>query len=277
MNVRRGLPSRLFSSWVLPIETEQDLVKAIASAELDAGRIRTFLPPQELKENLKILYRNARKSMEENGANTLYIALGFLRWYESEVSERARYAPLILVPVELIRKARSGGYTVRMRQEEARVNITLLEMLRQFYGISIPGMDPLPEDGNGIDLALVFRTVRRSVMEKSRWDVEEFAFLGLFSFSRFIMWNDIHSRSRELMRNKVVKSLLDGQMKWETREDIVSEEELDERITPEEAAVPLSADASQLDGNLLAGRPGGEMLCSATGRPGRANPRLLQI
>ena len=69
-----GLPSRLFSSWVLPIETEQDLVKAIASSELDAGRIRTFLPPQELKENLKILYRNARKSMEENGANTLYIA-----------------------------------------------------------------------------------------------------------------------------------------------------------------------------------------------------------
>ena len=177
-----GLPSRLFSSWVLPIETEQDLVKAIASAELDAGRIRTFLPPQELKENLKILYRNARKSMEENGANTLYIALGFLRWYESEVSERPRYAPLILVPVELSRKARTGGYVVRMRQEEARVNITLLEMLRQFYGIIIPGMDPLPEDGNGIDLALVFRTVRRSVMEKSRWDVEEFAFLGLFSF-----------------------------------------------------------------------------------------------
>ena len=58
-------------------------------------------------------------------------------------------------------------------------------MLRQFYGISIPGMDPLPEDDNGIDLALVFRTVRRSVMEKSRWDVEEIAFLGLVSFSRF--------------------------------------------------------------------------------------------
>ena len=251
-----GLPSRFFSSWVLPIETEQDLVKAIASAELDAGRIRTFLPPQELKENLKILYRNARKSMEENGANTLYIALGFLRWYESEVSERARYAPLILVPVELSRKVRTGGYVVRMRQEEVRVNITLLEMLRQFYGISIPGMDPLLEDGNGIDLALVFRTVRRSVMEKSRWDVEEFAFLGLFSFSRFIMWNDIHSRSRELMRNKVVKSLLDGQMKWETREDIVSEEELDERIAPEEAAVPLSADSSQLA--AIAAAAGGE-------------------
>ena len=133
-----------------------------------------------------------------------------------------------------------------MRQEEARVNITLLEMLRQFYGISIPAMDSLPEDDNGIDLALVFRTVRRSVMEKSRWDVEEFAFLGLFSFSRFIMWNDIHSRSRVLMRNKVVKSLLDGQMKWETREDIVSEEELDERIALEEAVVPLSADSCLL-------------------------------
>lgn len=58
------------------------------------------------------------------------------------------------------------------------------------------------------------------------------------------------------MQNKVVKSLLDGQMKWEIREDIVSEEELDERIALEEAAVPLSADSSQLA--AIAAAAGGE-------------------
>ena len=63
-------------------------------------------------------------------------------------------------------------------------------------------------------------------------------------------------------------------MKWETREDIVSEEELDERIAPEEAAVPLSADSSQLA--AIAAAAGGESFV-LHGRPGRANPRLLQI
>ena len=40
--------------------------------------------------------------MEENGANTLYIAMGLLRWYENPKSTKARYAPILLLPVEIV-------------------------------------------------------------------------------------------------------------------------------------------------------------------------------
>ena len=85
------------------------------------------------------------------------------------------------------------------------MNITLLELLRQDQGIAITGLDPLPTDEKGVDMPLVFSTVRQAIMSKKRWDIEELAFLGQFSFNRFIMWNDIRNRADELAKNKVVE------------------------------------------------------------------------
>ena len=51
-------------------------------SELKSGRLHAFLDEQEVQERLSALYRWAKISLEENGANTLYLALGFLKWYE---------------------------------------------------------------------------------------------------------------------------------------------------------------------------------------------------
>ena len=106
--------------------------------------------------------------MEENGSNTLFLALGLLRWYESDLSEKPRYAPLVLIPIDIVRNTRNKGYIIRSRQEETQINVTLLEYLRQDHGISITGLDPLPLDEHGIDLPLVFNTIRQAVMGKKR-------------------------------------------------------------------------------------------------------------
>ncbi len=39
-------------------------------------------------------------------------------------------------------------------------------------------------------------------MGKKRWNIEEYAFIGLFSFSQFVMWNDLRNRSEEISQNK---------------------------------------------------------------------------
>ena len=92
--------------------------------------------------------------MEENGTNTLFLAVGFLRWFESDLSEKVRYAPIILIPIDIVRNVRNKGYVIRSRQEETQVNITLLEYLRQDHNINISGLDPLPEDEHGVDFLL---------------------------------------------------------------------------------------------------------------------------
>ena len=84
-------------------------------------------------------------------------------------------------------------------------------MLRQFYGISIPGMAPLPEDGNGIDLAFDFP------YRAPQCYGEEPLGCGKNSPSGSVFFQPVYYVERysqpfpELMRNKVVKSLLDGQ------------------------------------------------------------------
>lgn len=209
-------------------------------------RIHTFFDEKTLGESLKALHRQARLSLEENGANTLYLALGFLRWYESDETHKCRFAPILLIPVDILRRVQERSYALRIRDEEAQLNITLFEMLRQDFGIEVEGLDPLPSNENGVDIPGVFACMRRAIMGTHRFAVEEMAFLGLFSFSRFIMWNDIHSRSESLVFNKVVASLVSGRMEWEPMDGIPGTEELDAYIKPADMAMPLPADASQI-------------------------------
>ena len=192
-------------------------------------------------KSLKDLYRSARTALEENGANTLYLALGMLRWYESKRSTKARYAPIVLLPIEMVRRSAAQGYVIRLRDEEPQMNITLLEKLKQDLGIAIHGVDPLPADDHGVDIRRVLTIVRKAVMDQPRWDVLETASLGIFSFSQFVMWNDIRNRSDDLMRNKVVRSLMEGQLSWEA-EPL----EIGDRVSEEQVLLPMSADASQL-------------------------------
>lgn len=107
------------------IENERDLINNIAAEEFKSNRIRTFLGERELDYALKNLYRSAKVSMEENGSNTLFLALGMLRWFESDFSEKPRFAPVVLIPIDIVRNARNKGYVIRSRQEESQINITL--------------------------------------------------------------------------------------------------------------------------------------------------------
>ena len=214
---------------------------ALLQSEFKDGRLRSALSETDLANALKNLYRAARTDMEENGANTLYMALGLLKWYETERSTQPRYAPLLLLPIEMVRKSAAEGYVIRLRDDEPQMNVTLLEKLRQDYGITIGGLDPLPMDSKGVDTRRVFATVRSGIMEQKRWDVLESASLGIFSFSQFVMWNDIHNRAEDLARSKVVRSLMENRLTWQAEDMHI------EGMVPEDRVLlPIPADASQL-------------------------------
>lgn len=230
---------------IFSLENEKINIRAVADEELKNHRLRTYLSQLDLEKSMAKLRRLAKVSLEENGANTIYIALGFLEWYETERSEKPRYAPLVLIPVDIKWNIQEGLYTVKPRDEATQINITLLEMLRQNYGIEI-GLNQLPEDEMGVDIPYIFSIIRQAILGNARWDVKELAFIGQFSFTRFIMWNDISNRSDDLIKNKITSSLVSGKMEWEDNFTSISPQEIDERLMPSDLAVPLSADSSQL-------------------------------
>jgi len=231
-----------------------DPVMSLIRTEVSRKCLRSYLSEAELAKALTHLYRSSRTSLEENGANTLYLALGFLRWYESRSGERPRYAPILLVPVEIIRKSVAKGYVIRSREEDPIMNITLLEMLKQNFNIHIHGLTPLPSDKSGVDVKLIFSILRNGIKEMTRWDVEEQSVLGIFSFNKFTMWNDIHTHADKLAGNKIVSSLINGSIGWEVEEEMADAGELDKHLSPSEVLLPMSADSSQLEAIYEAAR-----------------------
>ncbi len=176
--------------------------------ELKQGRLHTNLEGPEHPRRLTDLYRAARNAIEENGTNTLFAAVGSLEWREAENSDRVFRAPLLLIPVELKRKSVLEGFSLRRIDEEPRLNVTLMEMLRQHFRKEIPGLDPLPEDHSGVDVGLVFRIFREAVRDLPGWEVKTEIWLGQFSFTKFLLWKDLADRLDDLTRNRVVRHLV---------------------------------------------------------------------
>lgn len=223
----------------------------LISNDIEHQTLHTYLSECETKSVLKNIYRASRNALEETGANSLFLSIGTLRWFETEQSTTPRYAPLLLLPVEIIYK--KGNYYIRTRDEEISLNITLMEFLHQNYDISINGLDPLPLDESGVDVPLIFAIVRDALRERKRWDVEEEAILGTFSFSKFLMWNDVHNHRDDFAQNDIISSFVANRLICEP--DVINRclQEIDDQLTPDNIALPVPADSSQLAAVIAGG------------------------
>ena len=208
--------------------------------ELDQGK--EFILDQK---ELKGIYRAVRTNLEESGVNTLFLTFGSLNWNE-RAGGRQYAAPILLVPVEIV-PIKKQGYAIRKRDEEVMLNITLMEMLKQQYEIEVEGVNPLPRDAHGIDVSLVLHLVREAVKEQKEWEVIEDSVLGIFSFSKFVMWNDIHIHDAAVMESPVISSLVEGRLMMEDEGEPVDARQLDITMRPEKMALPVDIDSSQLE------------------------------
>ena len=216
-------------------------------------KIASYLTEAELQNALKYVYRTARTAMEENGANSLFLALGMLKWYENSKSELPRYAPILLLPVDIVRKS-GNNYVIRKRDEDIILNITLVELLKQNFRINLDGLKELPKDESGVDVKLVFSCFRKAIDELKRWNVVEESMLGLFSFNKFVMWNDIHTNADKLKENVVVASLIEKRDKQEADTEGVDARNIDKECKPMDFAIPLDVDSSQMEAIVESGR-----------------------
>jgi hypothetical protein len=155
---------------------------------LTDAQLETRLGPDALQKKLLKIAREAQTAEEESGVNILYLALGFLTWYEDKSSSVPREAPLILLPVELVRNQRSSTYELRLRDDEVVTNLPLQQRLLDDFGVQLPELE--------IDEAWTpgayFAQVIASVASHTRWRVEADAIqLGFFSFAKLLMYRDL--------------------------------------------------------------------------------------
>lgn len=205
---------------------------------------------EKLDSRLTELFRNARTAEEENGASPLYLALGILEWKETERSSNVNRAPILLVPVSLGRSSvRAGlkGFKLSSREEDTRVNPTLLEKLRRDFGIAFEITDTPPLDESGVDVNRVLGEFRHLIVNRSGWEVKEEIWLGEFSFKKFLMWRDLQERETVLRAHPLVSQMLERpHTLMPSQGEFPNPRDLDATASPSEVFTPLVADSSQL-------------------------------
>ncbi|NLC17044.1 MAG: DUF3320 domain-containing protein [Clostridiales bacterium] len=241
----------------------------LLNKELSKGKLRSALDENRLKSTITNIYRKYKYNIEEKGVCALYLAVGLLKWYESENSQRPLYAPLILIPLDLIRKS-AKRYILKARDDESHFNITLLEMLRQQYSLEAGGLDPLPKNSdNSINVFSVFNIVRKLVMHQHGWDIIEESYISNFSFSGIVMWHDIRNRLDSFQKTPIVKALISGIPFNKTSLEI---NDIDERWLKEQIILPIEADSSQLEAIYFANK---DMSFVLHGPPGTGKSQTI--
>ena len=228
--------------------TGESLPTQYAADALARGEILAAMPGAKLDSQLVELFRKARVDLAEGGANTLFLALGFLSWRKSPKDTRSYRAPLVLLPVKLERRSVGSGVRLSAAEDEPRINLTLLEMLRQEFRLEIPEVSgALPRDAHGIDLTRIWTAVRKAVRDTPGFEVVEDVTLGSFSFAKYLMWKDLVDRIEALKANRVVRHLLESPRDpYPHARNPPRPEVLDREVAPGDLFAPLAADSSQL-------------------------------
>ncbi len=202
------------------------------------------LTPDRLQKQLLRLSRDAHTAESEQGVNILYLALGFLTWFEDRSSSVQREAPLILLPVELKRNSRTSTYDLVRRDDDLATNLPLKERLQKDFGIVLPEI----ADEDGWTPGNYFDRVEEAVKSYQRWSIDRDGMqLGFFSFSKFLMLRDLDPRNWPnggLASHALVSGLLAKGFAGEPPL-FADGENLDARLDPADIIQVIDADASQ--------------------------------
>jgi hypothetical protein len=209
------------------------------------NRLQTQLMSEQLQNRLLSLYYDARTTEEEQGVSILYLALGFLEWYESPSSDLTRFAPLLLIPVDLERPSVTSRFKLKYRDSEISTNLSLQAKLLQDFGLSLPDVPDIED----LQPTTYFTEIEKVIAAQPRWRVRRNDMvLWFFSFAKYLMYRDLDldnwPEHAALANNPLINgTLLDG---FKSEPPICGDEDkIDSLIDPHQMTHVTDADSSQ--------------------------------
>jgi len=153
---------------------------------LAADRLWVPHDPKGTDTTLKRIRLRARGSIQEQGVNILFLALGMVTWYDPKDKAQELMSPLVLVPVELIKEGPLVPFRLRATDDDIVVNPNLAYKLKVDLSLTLPEW---PEELISFDAFL--DDVRASISAAPGWKVEASVYLGLFSFAKLSMYQEL--------------------------------------------------------------------------------------
>ncbi len=232
-----------------PAALSQPEEEASAGGMVDSRHVdlhlQTRLSSERLQARLLEMYYDSQTYEQEQGTSILYLATGFLKWYESPTSDKVRFAPLLLLPVDLERSSVRSRFKVRLRDADITTNLSLQAKLKAEFEVALPEVPDLDE----LSTTAYFEAVEQAIVDQPRWEVlRNDMMLWFFSFAKYLMYRDLDPSNwpahATLESNPTLSALLqDG---FSSEPPLCGDEEkIDPLISPQQMIHVTDADSSQ--------------------------------
>ncbi len=165
------------------------------------GLIKTELSRKKLEKTLLSLSNEANLLLHQKSCDCLYLATGFLTWYEDINSFKPRHAPLVLIPVELYRESVNDVYHLKYTGGDLRANDALAAKLQQSLDFELPLFNTIGgahQVNSSADLDVYFDNVSGVIAKKARWMLDKHKMsLGFFAVAKQALFYDLFEQSWE--------------------------------------------------------------------------------
>jgi hypothetical protein len=178
------------------------------------SNVRALLYPDDLAKHCRKIEREAVLAIEETGANMLFLVLGFLDCPDRRNSEQIFSAPLISIPVSVLRREIGGNqvFSLQYTGDDIYENLSLREKLKTDHGMILPELD---EDQ--IDVEGYFSEIRNIIRTRPGFTVRQRVSLCLLSFTNMLLVRDLDpakwpqvGEQHSLLDHPIVREVFEG-------------------------------------------------------------------
>ncbi len=215
--------------------------------KLEKNMLLAYKRSYQQEKVLKGLMKEFKTSITEKGINSLYLSFGFIHYVEEEIEY---LAPLLLIPAELDNE--TGEYILTQYEDDVLLNPTLKYYFKTLFNIEMPDYQN--------DALQTYIKKCEDVLPPDVF-IEKSCALGIYSFYKMNMYNDLKQNQNIVIQNANIRALLGDS-------NALSEEVLkDADIFP-----VVNCDSSQLHAIELAAQ--GKSFC-LQGPPGSGKSQTI--
>ncbi len=236
--------------------------------------LETELTKEQLAVKLSKIQARAKLIKQEQGLDVLYLAIGFVTWYEADDLQTPRCAPLLLIPVYL----ESDGASFKLAYLNMKINsnVVLQAKLAHDFNLFLPELAADSSDKSvlKINLNTYFTALEQALSHQRGWELKRDKIaLGFFSFTNFGLYNDLSDEVWPSKNKPSAHPLLEKLWVTGFEEDgVILDKIKTEQYTDAKLSSVLPADPSQINA-IKAAKAGASFIIQ--GPPGTGKSQTI--
>ena len=187
---------------IFELKNEKEKMLLLYKNEISKSQILLFNYLNNSSATIKILNKlrlNSKTIMQEKGVNSLFIAFGFLKWFDNSNSSLFFKSPIILVPISITKK---DCKFIISNFDEPVINQNLYFLFKNKFGVTFPQY-------NGQSLSEYLDEFEKKLNTLKDCEIYKEAKISLFNYNKISMYQDLKNNIEFFAANRNICKLFE--------------------------------------------------------------------